>query len=56
MTKWTFRHVLLKRAYTREEFICMAVQSRFGKCQINVAQIGFEVRFTKPTPVAAGAA
>jgi ubiquinone/menaquinone biosynthesis C-methylase UbiE len=52
MTKWTFRHVLLKRAYTREEFIRMAAQSRFGTCQINVAPIGFEVRFTKPTHVA----
>ena len=53
MTKWTFRHVLLKRAYTREEFIGMAAQSRFGICEINVAPIGFEVRFTKPLPIAA---
>jgi ubiquinone/menaquinone biosynthesis C-methylase UbiE len=49
MTKWTFRHVLLKRAYTKEEFVCMAAQSRFGTCQINVAPIGFEVRLTKPS-------
>jgi hypothetical protein len=56
MTKWTFRHVLLKRAYTIEEFVCMAAQSRFGMCQINVAPIGFEVRLMKPTHVAAGVA
>jgi ubiquinone/menaquinone biosynthesis C-methylase UbiE len=49
MTKWTFRHVLLKRAYTKDEFGRMAAQSRFGICQINVVPIGFEVRLTKPT-------
>lgn len=56
MTKWTFRHVLLKRAYTKEEFVRMAAQSRFGICQVNVAPIGFEVRFTKPVHVVAGVA
>lgn len=56
MTKWTFRHVLLKRAYTKEEFVRMAAQSRFGICQVNVAPIGFEVRFTKPAHVVAGVA
>ena len=49
MTKWTFRHVLLKRAYTKDEFIGMAEKSRFGTCQINFPPIGFEVRFTKPS-------
>jgi ubiquinone/menaquinone biosynthesis C-methylase UbiE len=48
MTKWTFRHVLLKRAYTKDDFIRMAEKSRFGTCQINLAPIGFAVRFTKP--------
>jgi hypothetical protein len=56
MTKWTFRHVLLKRAYTRNEFIHMAERSRFGTCEINVGAIGFEVRFTKPARVVAGIA
>jgi ubiquinone/menaquinone biosynthesis C-methylase UbiE len=49
MTKWTFRHVLLKRAYTKDDFIRMAKQSRFGACDINVASIGLQVRFTKQT-------
>jgi ubiquinone/menaquinone biosynthesis C-methylase UbiE len=48
MTKWTFRHVLLKRAYTKDQFIQMAKQSRFGACQIKVSMIGFEVRLSKP--------
>src|SRR5215469_13147315 len=47
MTKWTFRHVLLKRAYTKDEFRRMAAESHFGGCQICTGPIGFEVRFTK---------
>jgi hypothetical protein len=47
---------LLKRAYTRGEFIHMAEKSWFGTCQINVGAIGFDVRFTKPTCVVAGVA
>lgn len=47
MTRWTFRHVLLKRAYTKDDFTQMARQSRFGACQIKVSTIGIEVRFTK---------
>jgi ubiquinone/menaquinone biosynthesis C-methylase UbiE len=52
VTTWTFRHVLLKRAYTREDFIRMAEQSRFGTCEIATNTIGFEVRFTKPAQAA----
>jgi ubiquinone/menaquinone biosynthesis C-methylase UbiE len=55
MTKWAFQHVLLKRAYTRDEFVEMAKRSRFGACQIKGSTIGFEVRFTKPSAVAVGA-
>jgi ubiquinone/menaquinone biosynthesis C-methylase UbiE len=49
MTKWTFRHLLLKRAYTQEEFQRMAAESHFGGCQIRTGPIGVEVRFTKPS-------
>ncbi len=56
MTKWTFRHVLLKRAYTRDEFVRMAEESRFGTCRINLSAIGFEVRFTKAAHAGAGIA
>jgi ubiquinone/menaquinone biosynthesis C-methylase UbiE len=47
MTRWTFRHLLLKRAYTKDDFIQMAKQSSFGACEVNVASIGLEVRFRK---------
>ena len=56
MTRWTFRHVLLKRAYTKDDFIQMARQSRFGACQIKVSTIGIEVRFTKMARVVEGVA
>jgi ubiquinone/menaquinone biosynthesis C-methylase UbiE len=48
MTKWAFRCVLINRAYTKNEFVQMAEQSSFGTCQVDVAPMGFEVRFTKP--------
>jgi SAM-dependent methyltransferase len=48
ITKWTFRHVVLKRAYTEDEFSRMAAQSHLGGCQISTGPIGFEARFTKP--------
>lgn len=54
LTKWAFRLVLLKRAYTKDEFIQMAKQSRFGECEIKVSAIGLEVRLAKPAYVAAG--
>ena len=56
MTKWTFRHVLLKRAYTKDEFVRMAEKSRFGTCHIKDGPLECEVRFTKPTRVVAGVA
>ena len=47
MTKWTFRHVLLKRAYTRDDFARMAQESRFGSCDLKETPFGLNVRFTK---------
>ena len=47
MTKWTFRHVLLKRAYTKDQFLQMAKQSRFGACRIKTSTTGLEARFMK---------
>ena len=47
MTKWTFRHMLLKRAYTENDFVRMAKQSRFGACHATASSIGIEVRFAK---------
>lgn len=56
LTKMTFRHLLLKRAYTQSDFTRMAAESRFGGCTVHPVPIGFEVRFTKPGLVKAGAA
>ena len=47
MTKWIFRHVLLKRAYSEGDFVRMARQSRFGACRTKVSSMGIEVRFAK---------
>jgi ubiquinone/menaquinone biosynthesis C-methylase UbiE len=47
VTKWTFRLLLQKRAYTEDEFRRMAAQSHFGGCEINAGPIGLEVRLTK---------
>ena len=47
LTKWTFRHMLLKRAYSKDDFIQMAKQSRFGTCQIKTSLIELEVGLVK---------
>ncbi len=48
LTRQSFRW-LIKRAYTRDEFLRMAGESRFGTCQITPSPIGFEVRLAKPS-------
>jgi ubiquinone/menaquinone biosynthesis C-methylase UbiE len=55
ITKWTFRHMLIKRAYTRDALTQMAQQSRFGSCRITTDTIGIEVRLAKPSKPAARA-
>jgi hypothetical protein len=52
MTKWTFKHMLLKRAYTTDDFLRMAKQSRFGTCEIQPSGIGFQVQLTKAPALA----
>ena len=47
LTKMAFRVLLLKRAYTREDFERMARESNFGGCTVSADGIGFEVRFVK---------
>jgi ubiquinone/menaquinone biosynthesis C-methylase UbiE len=47
ITRWTFRHMLIKRAYTQDTLIRMAEQSRFGSCQIRTDAVGIEVRLTR---------
>jgi ubiquinone/menaquinone biosynthesis C-methylase UbiE len=47
ITKLTFRHMLIKRAYTSDQFREMAAASRFGSCTIQEAPIGLEVTLRK---------
>lgn len=56
MTTWTFRHVLLKRAYAQDEFLHMAKQSQFGGCEIAASGIALQVRLRKPACIPTPAA
>jgi ubiquinone/menaquinone biosynthesis C-methylase UbiE len=47
LTKWIFRHMLLKRAYTQDQFRQMVAQTPFGTCDIKTASIGLEVTLEK---------
>ena len=47
LTRWTFRAVLLKNAYTREAIDVMVSQSRFAKGEVAQDGIGFELRLAK---------
>ena len=54
LTSMMFKHMLLKRAYTGDDFLGMAHESRFGGCELNANAIGYEVRFSRAAePVAA---
>ena len=48
VTRWTFRFVLLKRAYTVEALDRLVARSRFGAGTIRTDGIGFELRATRP--------
>ena len=45
--KFTFRSMLLKRAYTREEFTRFLAESGFSSYQIDDAPLGFEITLLK---------
>ena len=47
MTKLTFRHMLIKRAYTADQFRSMAAASRFGAAAIELSPIGLGVTLRK---------
>jgi ubiquinone/menaquinone biosynthesis C-methylase UbiE len=47
VTRWTFRFVLLKRAYSRAALEAIVTASRFGACEIIADGIGFELRLLK---------
>lgn len=45
--KQTFRFMLLKRAYTRQQFDAMVKQVPFGKVEMREAALGVEIWFSK---------
>src|SRR5271170_823175 len=47
LTKLTFRTMLLKSAYTRQQFEHMLAQANFRSVDIHEAGIGFEISMTK---------
>lgn len=47
LTKLAFRCMLLKRAYTQEQFREMALQTPFKRCDILAEPLGLEVSLTK---------
>jgi ubiquinone/menaquinone biosynthesis C-methylase UbiE len=47
LTKLTFKYLLLKRAYTQEQFKDMASQTPFNNCDIRADPLGLEVALTK---------
>jgi ubiquinone/menaquinone biosynthesis C-methylase UbiE len=47
LTRWTFRLMLLKRAYTDAALARLVAQSRFGTGEIRKEGIGFDLRLTK---------
>jgi ubiquinone/menaquinone biosynthesis C-methylase UbiE len=47
MTKAAFRWVLIKSAYTKEQFEQMLAQAGFNSVEILEAEIGFEITMTK---------
>lgn len=54
LTRWTFRAVLLQRAYTRRAMEEMAARSRFGACSVAEKGIGFACRLAKEPARLAG--
>lgn len=47
ITKWTFRHLLLKRAYSEEDFRRMVAETPFGTAEVKRDQIGLEIWLRK---------
>jgi ubiquinone/menaquinone biosynthesis C-methylase UbiE len=54
--KLTFKHMLLKRAYTEEQMASLARESDFNSCDIRKSPVGMEIRFLRRQPLAEEAA
>ena len=51
LTRWTFRLMLLRTAYTHEALKAIVERSRFGRGEITVDGIGFELRLVKEVEI-----
>ena len=49
ITRMTFKHMLIKRAYRAEDMRAMAYRSRFKGCELTLEGIGFEAVLRKLT-------
>jgi len=56
MTKFTFKHMLLKRAYTEGKMASLVAESDFKTCEIVKSTVGMEVRLVRRKPLAEQAA
>ena len=56
MTKITFKHMLLKRAYTVAQMESLVAASDFKSCEIIRNPVGMEIRLVRQRPVAEQAA
>jgi ubiquinone/menaquinone biosynthesis C-methylase UbiE len=50
ITRWVFRHVLLKRAYRRAELERMCADVHAGRTEIVTDGVGYELRLIKDNP------
>jgi len=56
LTKFTFKHTLLKRAYTEGQMTLLVGESDFKSCEIVKAPAGMEVKLIRQQPLAEQAA
>jgi len=56
MTKFTFKHMLLKRAYTEPQMSALAAQSDFRSCEVVKSAVGMEIKLQRQQPLAGQAA
>jgi ubiquinone/menaquinone biosynthesis C-methylase UbiE len=47
LVRWTFKHMLIKSAYSLNEMKAMVAKTPFGKCKIEANGIGFQVWLEK---------
>jgi ubiquinone/menaquinone biosynthesis C-methylase UbiE len=47
LVRWTFKHMLLKNAYSTDEMRSMVAQTPFRQCKIDVDGVGFRVWLEK---------